>query len=52
MASLEIHLTIATLLRRFEFELFETDRSAVDFYRDFVTPQPKPGGLGVRVKVK
>lgn len=52
LASLEIYLTMATLLRRFEFELFETDRSSVDFYQDFFTPQPKPGGLGVRVQVK
>ena len=52
MAYLEIYLTIATLLRRFDFNLFETDRSSVDFFREFVTPQPKPGGHGVRVQVK
>lgn len=51
MALLEIYLTIATLFRRFEFQLFETDSSNVAFYQDFVTPQPKPGGLGVRVQV-
>lgn len=52
MAYLEIYLTMATLLRRFDFELFETDRSSVDFFQDFITPQPKPGGFGVRVQVK
>lgn len=51
MALLEIYLTIVTLLRRFEFELFDTDSSNVAFYQDFVTPQPKPGALGVRVRV-
>ena len=52
MAYLEMFVTIATLFRRFEMELFETDRSSVDFYRDFVTAQVKPGGLGVRVLVR
>ncbi|MCJ1439368.1 hypothetical protein MMC27_008760 [Xylographa pallens] len=51
MAQSEIYITIATLLRRFEFALFETDRSNVDFDKDFVTPQPKAGSLGVRVLV-
>ena len=41
----------SALFRRFEMELFETDRTSVDFYQDFVTPQVRPGGLGVRVLV-
>ncbi len=51
MAYAEMLTTIATLFRRFEMELFETDRTSVDFYQDFVTPQVRPGGLGVRVLV-
>ena len=52
MAYLEMFTTIATLFRRFEMELFQTDRTNVDFYRDFVSAQVKPGGLGVRVLVR
>jgi cytochrome P450 len=52
MAYCEIYITLASLMRRFEFVLFETDRVNVDFCQDFVTPQPKKGSLGVRVLVK
>ena len=52
MAYLEMFVAIATLFRRFEMELFQTDRTSVDFYGDFVTAQVKPGGLGVRVLIK
>ena len=52
MAYLEMFATIAMLFRRFEMELFRTDRTSVDFYRDFVTAQVKPGGHGVRVLVR
>ena len=52
MAYLEMFVTIATMFRRFEMELFQTDRRNVDFYRDFVTAQVKPGGSGVRVLVR
>ena len=51
MAYAEMLTTIATLFRRFDMELFETDRTSVDFYQDFVTPQVRPGVLGVRVLV-
>ena len=52
MAYAEMFATIATLFRRLELELFETDKSSVEFYRDYVTPQVKPGGFGVRVIIK
>ena len=51
MAYAEIYITLATLMRRFEFSLYETGRENVEFWQDFVTPQPKPGSLGVRVLV-
>lgn len=52
MAYAEIYIALATVLRRFEFELFETDRDAVDLHRVMIGPQPKPGTQGVRVFVK
>ncbi|RDL42235.1 uncharacterized protein BP5553_02214 [Venustampulla echinocandica] len=52
MAYCEIYIALASLFRRFEFQLFETGRDNVDFAQDYVTPQPKKGSLGVRVLVK
>ena len=52
MAYAEMFAAIATIFRRFDLELFETDKSSVEFYRDYVTAQVKPGGMGVRVLVK
>jgi cytochrome P450 len=51
MAYAEIYTAAATLLRRFDLSLYETDQSNVEFYQDFITPQPRPGSLGVRVLV-
>ena len=44
-------ITLATLMRRFKFSLFETGSENVEFWQDFGMPQPKPGSLGVRVLV-
>ncbi len=52
MAYCEIYVTLATLFRRFEFELFETTRADVDCAHDFVTPKAQLSSLGVRVLVK
>ncbi|KAL4867993.1 hypothetical protein BDV12DRAFT_186272 [Aspergillus spectabilis] len=52
MAYAEIYLMIASMMRRFEFELFETDREDVDFYVDWLTPHAKLDSKGVRVLVK
>ncbi|KAE8154551.1 cytochrome P450 [Aspergillus avenaceus] len=52
LAYAEMYLTLANVYRSFEFELFETDRSSVDCYRDMFLPHPKPGSQGVRVRVK
>jgi hypothetical protein len=43
---------IASLFRRFELELYETDASDLLLAHDFFLPAPKDGSLGVRVKVK
>ena len=51
MAYAEIYITLTTLMRWFNFSIFETGSENVDFWQDFVTPQPKPGSLGVKVLV-
>lgn len=51
MADCELYLMMATMFRRFEFEFFETDRSDVDFYVDWLTPHAKLDSKGVRVLV-
>ncbi|KAI9720558.1 MAG: hypothetical protein M1828_005642 [Chrysothrix sp. TS-e1954] len=52
MAYAEIFLGLSAVLRRFDFELYETDRTAVDLARVMIGPQPKPGTQGVRVVLK
>lgn len=52
LAYAEMYITLATVFRRCEFELFQTGRDAVDCYHDMFVPHPKPGTLGVRVLVK
>lgn len=44
-------LVLATLLRRFRFELFETDESDVRLKHDFFLPSPKLDSKGVRAHV-
>jgi hypothetical protein len=52
LAYAELHLGLATIFRRFEFELYETDVSDVQLAHDFFLPSPKLDSEGVRVKVK
>ncbi|KAM7195360.1 putative cytochrome p450 protein [Naviculisporaceae sp. PSN 640] len=52
LAYAEIYIGIATLFRRHEFELFETDRSDVAFVRDLFSAHPAPSSKGVRVLVR
>ena len=51
LAYVEIFIVVATVFRRFDFSLFETDRSAVECFRAALGPQTKPGTHGVRVLV-
>lgn len=51
LALMELYVALATLFRRHHLELFETDRSDVDFIVDLVKPMPKWGSKGVRVVV-
>lgn len=52
LAYAELHMALATVFRRFSFELYETDVSDVEMARDCVLPMPKLGSNGVRVIVR
>ena len=43
---------IASLFRRFELELYDTDESDLILAHDFFLPSPKSESKGVRVFVK
>lgn len=45
----ELHITIATVFSRFDFELFETDESDVEMEHAYLVPYPKWDSKGVRV---
>ena len=48
----ELQITIATLVRRFQFELVDTIRERdVDIVRDCFLSEARPGTRGVKVKV-
>jgi hypothetical protein len=48
----EIYLTLATIFRRFDLELFETTRKDVDVKHDLFLPQPDSTSKGVKVLVR
>ncbi|RDW76745.1 cytochrome P450 [Aspergillus mulundensis] len=52
LAYAELYIGLASLIRRFDFELYETDRSDVDLARDRFIPRAKAASKGVRVLVK
>lgn len=45
-------MTIATIFHQFDLELFDTERSTVEYYRDYFNSFPKNGCDGVKVLVK
>ncbi|KAJ0426891.1 cytochrome P450 [Aspergillus carlsbadensis] len=51
LAYAELFLVIATLVRRFDMEIYETPKARIEFARDFGTPWPEEGGLSVRATV-
>ena len=53
LAKAELYLTLATIFRRYEMELFETvfERD-VQLKHDFFLPQPSEESMGVRVVFK
>lgn len=48
----ELYLGFATIFRKFNLELFETDISDVTLAHDHFVPAVKLDSKGVRVKVK
>ena len=52
LAYAEMYLSLATLFRRFNFELFETSRADVDMVHDFFNPSVRLDSKGIRVMVK
>jgi cytochrome P450 len=52
LATAELHMCLATLFKRYEFELFETDESDVKLAHDFFLPSAKLDSKGIRVKVR
>ncbi|KAJ6028402.1 Cytochrome P450 [Penicillium herquei] len=51
LAYAAMYSMIATLMRRFELELFETTRDDVDFHYDWLVPHARLDSNGVRVLV-
>lgn len=51
MAYAELFLVLATFVRRFDMELFETTETNIAFARDFGTPYPDEGNTSVRAIV-
>ena len=51
LAHAELYLTLATLFRRYDMQLFKTRREDVEPARDFFVPAPEPGGNGLRIMV-
>lgn len=48
---MELYRVLATLFRRFEFTLYDTDISDIEIAHDFFVPSPKQDTKGLRVKV-
>ena len=51
LAWAQIYIGLAYVFRRVDFELFETDKEAVEMASEFFVPQPRPGTKGVRAVV-
>ncbi|KAF1994524.1 cytochrome P450 [Amniculicola lignicola CBS 123094] len=51
LAYLEVFVALATIFRRHDLQLFETDLSDVEFALDMVAPMPHRESRGVRVTV-
>ena len=51
LAYMEAYIALASVMRRFSLELYQTDSSDVEVAHDFFLPCPKLDSKGVRVKV-
>lgn len=52
LAYAQLYIGLATVFRRVNMELFETQRDAVDMAADYFVLVPKAGTQGVRVLIK
>ena len=52
LAYAELYIGIATLVTRFDFELYETSIEDVEYQHDWTLPYPKLDSKLVRVLVK
>lgn len=52
LARAELCIALATIVRRFDFELVECDRRDVDMVHDLTVPGMERGRRGVRVLVR
>ena len=48
----EIHITLATIFRRFDLQLVEAQLEDIQFDRDLMVPVPRKGHRNVKVVVK
>ena len=48
---MELFVGLATFVRRFRAELYETDFSDIELKHDFLLPSPRLDSKGVRVKI-
>jgi hypothetical protein len=46
-----LHITIATVFTRFEFELVDTDESDVEMAHAYLVPYPRWDSQGIRATV-
>ncbi|OJJ37784.1 hypothetical protein ASPWEDRAFT_171247 [Aspergillus wentii DTO 134E9] len=51
LAYAELFLVVASLVRRFEMELYETPKGNIEFAKDFGTPYPESGNMSVRAMI-
>lgn len=52
LAQAELYITISTVFTRFEFQLYETDRTDVEMAHAYLVPYPKWDSKGVRATVR
>ena len=52
LANAELYIALASVFRRLDFELWDTDEGDVEMKSDFFVPMPREGSRGVRVVVK
>ena len=51
LAYMEAYIALASVMRRFSLELFETDASDIEVAHDFFLPCAKLDSKGIRMKV-